>query len=204
VYVELTPSQPVILVDFKLWNEGDTPTNLSIVLNSDIKQFTDYQENSYYIPANTQRMSGFKTFTMRFIKMSYGARSVETSFILKADKFLNGTVGIVPQVSVKVRINQSEGQTPSAITLQQIEQAYSFLLNTSKPKLNTTFNWWSSLWGETIIKAEHPNESNTTNQTENTKDKPAEGLPQWLIFVIFVACILIGGFGAYYIMENIL
>lgn len=129
---------------------------------------------------------------MLFVKKTYGDRELETGFYVRAEAPANATIGITPQIFVKTRIKQIED---SKYTLEQIKQAYSKSLGENY----TNFTWWSSLWGETTLKAKHPNITQENKTVEKEGKFKIAFDPMWVI----IAVIAIGFIGAGYLVLKL-
>lgn len=184
VNVELSSVDPVKVVEFKIWNEGDTDTNFTIIPAQLLKNFTDFEEKTYFVPANTTRLGNYTSFKMLFVKKTYGDKELETGFYIRAEVPSNATIGVTPQIFVKTRIKQVED---GKYALKQVKQAYRESLGENY----SNFTWWSSLWGETTLKAEHPNI--TEKKTEVKKEEGFQ-FDLWLVVVIFIVILIGVGF----------
>ena len=186
--VELANYDPVKIVVFRLWNEGDTDANFTISIAKELKDFVDYEERTYLVRANTTMNSGYVSFPLKFVKKTYGNREVDSGFYVKTMLPKQGNVGIVPQVFVKIKVIQIEDK---AYPPAQMKQTYEKKLG----KNYANFTWWASLWNETVVKAEHPPKANETQNETKTEQEKGNHFLAWtvglLIIGIGVVCYLI-------------
>jgi hypothetical protein len=126
--MNLSDEVPMQLVMIKLSNPSTTDINYTISIAEGLKNYTywncsagmDYWcEGMFYIvPANTPR-SNTTQISFLFEKKTNDTASFNSSIIVKAQPVSNetGMVGIVPQVSITVHLNQLSNQTiPSTTT----------------------------------------------------------------------------------------
>jgi len=194
VELELTSLHPVEVIKFKLWNEGDTTVNFTIIPKENMADFSDFAGKTITVHANTT-LSNSTEIEIPFIKKTYGDKKVQTGFYVRAKLPVNATVGVIPQVFVKINITQRELGSRGEV-IKAYEENFKKLKEkneTYKKYENfTNFTWWSNLMNKTVIRQEEAGEAKET-------EKETDTLP--ILLIIIPAGVLCTGFAVFILIN---
>jgi hypothetical protein len=124
-WVTLSNSNPQEILKVKIYNPSTTPANYTFLITDDMKDYVSWEcdnsiywclNSSYIVPAGLDRSDGM-IVDMLFMKKTDVVTTKNFTIIVRAEPMLNqtGTVGIVPQVTIDIYLNQV--YIPTTITV---------------------------------------------------------------------------------------
>jgi hypothetical protein len=97
----------------KIWNQGDTDGNF-VLTPVNLSSFTNFTTTTIFVPANTTRLANYTTVTLVFTKTT-GNKSVIGGLFIKAQPLgEHAIVKIIPQIFMRISINQTDVETEQA------------------------------------------------------------------------------------------
>lgn len=109
----LSKTNDRIILPLKLWNSGDTSANFTLT-PVNLTEFTNFSTTSIFVPANTTRLSNYTTVTIIFTKTTENKTVVGGIYIQARPISTNAIVKIVPQIFMRISINQTDVETEEA------------------------------------------------------------------------------------------
>jgi hypothetical protein len=116
-WITLSNQQPQQILKVKIYDESTTPANYTFLINDAIKNYISWecdnpvywcQNKSYIVPAGMKRADAM-TVDFLFMKKTENVTAQNFTITARAQPISNrtaGTVGIVPQVTIDIYLNQ--------------------------------------------------------------------------------------------------
>ena len=214
--ISLSSSNPQLTVSVFVWNPSDTPDNYTFIVSDSLRNYIQQncsgnnwcEGKGFYVAANTSRNGQEVLFT--FVKNGTQDIMFNGSITARANPILNnsGTVGISPQIAVRVELQQVNDPTTSTTSSTTTTTVTATTVTTDYVASSTTTIVHTPVIATTVRPqttipqqiSEMLNRS-TSTVTTTTVAQPENSLPFWIYGIIALAAIAAGSGGLYLFLK---